>query len=89
MKRAEQLASFIVEKSYSDISDLARQDLKIRVLDSLGCAVGALGEGPVKIVRAQLEDFGGSEQCTLIGGGRTAPDRASLYNASFGEVLGF
>ena len=59
MKRAEQLASFIVEKSYSDISDQARQDLKIRVLDSVGCAIGALGEEPVRIVRAQLEDFGG------------------------------
>ncbi|MGO9119102.1 MAG: MmgE/PrpD family protein [Desulfomonilaceae bacterium] len=89
MKRAEQLASFIVEKSYSEISDLARQDLRIRVLDSVGCAIGALGEEPVRIVRAQLEDFGGSEQCTLIGGGRTAPDRASLYNAALVRYLDF
>ncbi len=89
MKRAEELASFIVEKSYGDISDQARQDLKIRVLDSVGCAIGALGEEPIRIVKAQLEDFGGSEQCTLIGGGRTAPDRATLYNASLVRYLDF
>ncbi len=89
MKRAEQLASFIVEKSYSDISEPARQDLKIRVLDSVGCAIGALGEEPVRIVKAQLEDFGGSEQCTLIGGGRAAPDRATFYNAALVRYLDF
>ena len=48
------------------------------MLDSLGCAIGALGAGPVRAIRAQVDEFGGRALCTLIGGGRTAPDRAAL-----------
>ena len=85
----EQLASFVVNSSYDDISDSACHELKIRVLDSLGCAIGALDEGPTRIIRKQIEDFGGSELCALIGGGHTAPDRAALYNGSLVRYLDF
>jgi hypothetical protein len=37
----------------------ARHDLKIRVLDTLGCALGAIGAQPVNPLRAQLDEFGG------------------------------
>lgn len=37
------LASFVVESSYDDLSEEAGRELKIRVLDALGCAFGALG----------------------------------------------
>jgi 2-methylcitrate dehydratase len=43
------------------------------VLDALGCAVGALDGGTIKAFREQIEDFGGSRQCALLGGGRTSP----------------
>ena len=39
----EHLAKFVREASYEMISESARQHLKIRTLDSLGCAIGALG----------------------------------------------
>jgi 2-methylcitrate dehydratase len=41
MTRAEQLADFIVTASFGDISGLAVRELKTRVLDSVGCALGA------------------------------------------------
>ena len=85
----EQLALFVVNSSYDDISDSACHELKIRVLDSLGCAIGALDEGPTRVIRKQIEDFGGSELCALIGGGHTAPDRAALYNGSLVRYLDF
>ena len=85
----EQLASFVVNSSYDDMSDSARHGLKIRVLDSLGCAIGALDQGPTRIIRKQIKDFGGSELCALIGGGHTAPDRAALYNGSLVRYLDF
>ena len=59
------------------------------MLDALGCALGALDAPPVAAVRAQLEDFGGRPLCTLIGGGRTAPDRAALYNGALVRYLDF
>jgi 2-methylcitrate dehydratase len=85
----ERLARFVVERSWDDLSEGARRDLKIRVLDSLGCALGALGAPPVAAIRAQVDDFGGSALCTLIGGGATAPDRAALYNGALVRCLDF
>lgn len=89
MTHAEQLAEFVCRASFDDISEAARVQLKIRVLDSLGCAIGALGDGPVELVRSQVEEFDGKGSCTLIGGGRAAPDRASFYNGALVRYLDF
>ena len=89
MTVVEELARFVVERSWDDLSDPARQELKIRVLDALGCALGALDAPPVRAIRAQVDDFGGSPLCTLIGGGRTSPDRAALYNGALVRYLDF
>jgi 2-methylcitrate dehydratase len=43
----------------------------------------------VRAIRSQLDDFGGRPLCTLIGGGRTAPDRAALYNGALVRYLDF
>lgn len=89
MTRAEQLAAWIVQATYEDLSEEARQALKIRVLDALGCAIGALDGPPIRMLRAQLEDFGGTPLVTLIGGGKTAPDRAALYNCALVRYLDY
>jgi 2-methylcitrate dehydratase len=87
--QAEQLAQFVVRATHDDLSSAARQQLKIRVLDALGCALGALDGEPIRLIRAQVEDFGGAERCTLIGGGRTAPDRAAFCNGALVRYLDF
>jgi 2-methylcitrate dehydratase len=86
---ATQLARFVVERSWNDLSKRAREELKIRVLDALGCALAAIEAPPVRAIRAGLEDFGGRPLCTLIGGGGTAPDRAALYNGALVRYLDF
>jgi 2-methylcitrate dehydratase len=86
---ASRLARFVIERSWDDLSERAREELKIRVLDSFGCALGAMEAPPVRAIRAQLDDFGGRPLCTLIGGGRTAPDRAALYNGALVRYLDF
>ncbi len=89
MTQVEQLAAFVVRATYEDLSEVARRELKIHVLDTLGCAIGALKGPPIKMLEAQLEDFGGNPLVTLIGGGKTAPDRAALYNAALVRYLDF
>ena len=89
MTQVEQLAAFVVRARYEDISEEARQELKIRVLDALGCAIGALKGPPIKMLEAQLADFGGHPLSTLICGGKTAPDRAAFYNAALVRYLDF
>jgi len=86
---AEQLAAFVSRASFHDLSRAAVEQLKIRVLDAVGCAIGALGGDPIRRLEAHLEEFGGSALCTLVGGGRTAPDRAALYNGALVRYLDF
>ncbi len=89
MTQVEQMAKFVVRASYEKLSKAARLQLKIRVLDALGCAIGALGSGPIEAIKAQIAEFGGSGVCTLIGGGHTAPDRAAFYNSALVRYLDF
>ena len=83
------LAKFVNQASFSDLSEQAKEQLKIRLLDSLGTAIGAIEGPPVTSIRAMIRDFGSSEQSTLIGGDKTTPDRAALYNSGLVRYLDF
>ncbi len=89
MTQVEELAAFVQRVSYSDLSGEASHQIKIRVLDALSCALGALGAEPIRMIKTQIEDFNGAGLCTLIGGGKTAPDRAALYNSALVRYLDF
>jgi 2-methylcitrate dehydratase len=85
----EELADFVTRAKYEDLTERAREQLKVRILDALGCAVGALTAQPIRAVRALIDDFGGRPLVTLIGGGLSAPDRAAFYNATLIRYLDF
>ncbi len=89
MSIVQELADFVTKTSYSDLSDSARQAIKLHILDALGCAIGALGGRPPRMVREQLDEFGGNPLDTLIGGGKNAPDRAAFYNSTLVRYLDF
>ena len=89
MTQVEELAEFIVNSSFEDISGFGVRELKIRVLDALGCAIGALDNELIWSIKDQIEDFGGQAQCTLIGDGKTAPDRAAFFNCALVRYLDF
>lgn len=89
MTKSEELAGFVVRASYEDLSKEARYQLKIRVIDSLGCAIGALEGEPVRYVREHIEEFGRANVCTLIGAGLSSPDYAALYNSALVRYLDF
>jgi len=89
MTMVEELAAFAVRASYDDLSQAARQQLKSRILDALGCAIGALDGAPIRGLRQHLEDFGGRPLASLIGGSQTTPDRAALYNGALVRYLDY
>ncbi|WP_129658096.1 MmgE/PrpD family protein [Rothia halotolerans] len=84
-----QLAEFVHAARFEDLSPEAVEQLKIRVLDTLGVAVGALDAEPMVAIRGLVEDLGGTPRSTLIGGGRTAPDRAAFVNGALSRYLDF
>jgi 2-methylcitrate dehydratase PrpD len=87
--QAERIANFVEGLRFEALGPETRQQLKIRVLDSLGCATGALGSEPTRMIRAYVDDFGSHDRCTLIGGGAADVDRAALYNSALIRYLDF
>ncbi|HWA58746.1 MAG TPA: MmgE/PrpD family protein, partial [Gemmatimonadales bacterium] len=79
---ARRLAGFVTTADAGTMTGGTRDELLKRVLDSIGVAIGALDGEPIGYVRAHIADFGGAPHCTLIGGGKTAPDRAAFYNGA-------
>ncbi len=73
MTLVEQMARFVTRASYDDLSEAARQQLKIRILDALGCAIGALNGPPIRIIREQIRRevdsgyrYGGDEFALIL-----------------------
>lgn len=89
MSVVEQLAAFVAQASYEDLSSDARLQLRIRILDTLGCAIGAIGAEPVRMVRKYARSWCADGPCTFIGGGSGAPDRAALLNGALCRYLDF
>lgn len=85
----QDLAAFTARAEWGALSDAATDALQVRILDSLGCAFGARGAELMAAVRDLVAELGGHPLCTLVGGGRNAPDRATLYNGALVRYLDF
>jgi len=83
------LAAFVHNATFNNLSDEAVNQLKIRLLDSLGTAIGAMEGTPAQAIRQMIVDLGGTKSNTLIGGEKTSPDRAALYNSALVRYLDF
>ena len=89
MAEVQNLANFVDRARFDDMSETAIEQLKIRVLDTIGVAIGALDAVPILAIRKLTAELGGRPLSTLIGGGRTAPDRAAFYNGALSRYLDF
>jgi 2-methylcitrate dehydratase len=85
----QELARFAGRARWEEVPAASQEALKKRVLDALGCAYGALDAPPVRAIREHTADFGGNPLSTLIGGGRTSPDRAAFHNGAAVRYLDF
>ncbi|GAA5055005.1 MmgE/PrpD family protein [Haladaptatus pallidirubidus] len=88
MTTTAEIAAFVAEMEFDDLSGESVDELKKRVLDSIGIAVGAMGEEPVEAVRATVEEMNG-EGCTLWGGGTASPPDAAMLNAAYVRYLDY
>lgn len=89
MSVVEQLATFVARSKYEELSRDARLQLKIRMLDVLGCAIGASNADTPLRVREYATAWSTDGPCSFIGGGSGAPDRAALVNGTLGRYLDF
>lgn len=89
MTIVEDLGEFAASRTLGDLQGSTVRALKIRILDSLGCAIGALDAPPVKALKKTLAEFGSARQCSLVGGGKLDPEGATFYNGALVRYLDF
>ena len=81
MNLAEQLADYVHSINYEDAPENVVHETKKRIVDSLGCAMGAFNADPVRISRKVAEAARDSQGSTLFGTRKkTAPDLAAFVN---------
>jgi 2-methylcitrate dehydratase len=77
---AERLADYAHDLSYGDLGRTVVSEAKKRVVDALGCAVGAYDEEPVRIARS-VASAGARGRSTILGTGtKASPDMAAFVN---------
>ena len=70
---AHQLADYACALRFEDLSKDVVHEVKRRVLDSLGCAIGAWKEEPCAIARKVASNFSAKQGSTIIGTSHKAP----------------
>src|SRR5438093_1255966 len=80
---AHQLAKYGCELKFEDLSKEVVHEVKRRVIDSLGCALGAWNEEPCSIARKVASEFSATRGSTIIGTSHKAPpDGVAFANAA-------
>src|SRR5213593_4698121 len=78
---AERLAEFAIDLNFEDLPAPVVHEVKRRVIDSLGCALGAWHAEPCEVARGLASAISAERGATLIGTRhRTAPDWAAFAN---------
>src|ERR1700757_4194777 len=78
---AHQLADYACAQRFEDLSKEVVHEVKRRVIDSLGCALGAWKEEPFVIARTVAADFSAKRGSTIFGTDHKAPpDWAAFAN---------
>src|SRR5947207_15481828 len=70
---AHQLADYACSLNFEDLSPEVVREVKRRVIDSFGCALGAWREEPCVIARQVASDFSAKNGGTIIGTDHQAP----------------
>ena len=86
----DHLARYTQVLCYEDLPAEVVHEVKRRVLDSLGCAIGAWNARPCRIARELAQSIRLSTGATIWGTGhKTLPDLATFANGSFVRYLDF
>lgn len=87
----EDIARFTVNVRYADIPDQDRSSIRALVLDTIGCALGAVGCEPARMLQDMLRPASGpGDRATLIGSTHSVSlDSAILYNGCLVRYLDY
>ncbi len=90
MTIARQLANYAISLRFNDLGEDVLLEGKKRILDSLGCAIGAFRETPVKSARGVIEQNYAGRSSTILGTRKkSSPDMATFVNGSMIRYFDF
>jgi 2-methylcitrate dehydratase len=78
----ERIGAFAAAVQPEYLTTDLRQLFKRNILDSIACAIAAVAGSSLQLLREQIEEYRAPGRCTLIGGGKTSPDQAALFNSA-------
>lgn len=87
--KCEQIAHWARNASWKKIPQSAQDRIKLHLLDSLGCAIGALRAAPIESARHAHATAPAPGPCTQIAGAKTSPERAAFFNGALVRYLDF
>jgi 2-methylcitrate dehydratase len=78
---AERLAGYALSTKYRDLDPRTIREMKARVIDALGCAIGAFDEKPSRMARKAVLRLGHEGRSTILGEkSTTSPELATFVN---------
>jgi 2-methylcitrate dehydratase len=90
MTLAETLSDYTRSVRYRDLDERTRLEAKKRLIDSLGCAIGAFREEPVRVARRVAESGHKADASTILGRKtKTTPDMATFVNGAMVRYFDF
>jgi 2-methylcitrate dehydratase len=86
----EFLTDYATTLSYRQLPDCVVHEVKRRIIDTLGCAMGCYHMGPPKIVRAHALEVVATPGATILGTRhRSSPELAAFANGVMARYLDF
>lgn len=86
----EHLSSYVAGLGYDDIPTDAAHGMKVRLVDTIGCAIGGQDGGPVAVARALAQEAGSTTPGRVwFTGERTTPELAAFANELMVRYLDF
>lgn len=90
MTTTDEFAAFVLSVEYDDLSTEVREELKKRVLDTVGIAIGAIGERTPETVRTTARETSSDGPCRLWGTDeRASVPEATMYNTTLTRYLDY
>jgi 2-methylcitrate dehydratase len=86
---AERLADYAVSVRFDDLPELVVHEAKRRLIDALGCALGARGGEAPRAAERVASRISAEPAATTLYGGRTSPDMAAFVNGILIRYLDF
>ncbi|QRG69035.1 MmgE/PrpD family protein [Brevibacillus choshinensis] len=87
MSVSKEFAQYVTRLTYAELPQEVVAFAKICILDWLGSALAGSSKAPIHMLAQVAQELGGSEQATLVTGGRSSVTHAALVNGASSHIV--